>query len=123
MTKSADLSLPDAERLKYLQSTFFAPGHDPSIWLKGWYPEAGESQRRAAAATQQAEWWSAGTVPLLDLQAGIDPFKPPEKMNELRDELGDRVSIIVIPDAGHALLPEQPKAVVDAIVGWVRQLK
>jgi hypothetical protein len=43
-------------------------------------------------------------------------------MNELRDELGDRVSVAVIRDASHALLPEQPTAVVTAIVAWVRGL-
>jgi len=28
----------------------------------------------------------------------------------------------VIPDASHALIPEQPAAVVDAIVAWMRKL-
>ena len=56
------------------------------------------SQRAAAAATKQAEWWSGGTVPLLDLQAEKDPFKPPEKRNEMKDEFGDRVTVAVIPE-------------------------
>ena len=43
-------------------------------------------------------------------------------MNELRDELGDRVSVAVIRDASHALLPEQPHAVVEAIARWIRAL-
>jgi pimeloyl-ACP methyl ester carboxylesterase len=29
---------------------------------------------------------------------------------------------VVIPNASHALIPEQPAAVVDAIVGWMRKL-
>ena len=122
VTKSGDLSLPKEERLKYLQQTFFAPGNDPSVWLEGWYPEANESQRLATLATKQAEWWATGTGPILDLQADSDPFHPIAKTNELRDELGDRVSVVVIRDASHALLPEQPKAVVDAIVAWMRKL-
>jgi pimeloyl-ACP methyl ester carboxylesterase len=122
VSKSGDLSLPKAERLKYLQSTFFAPGHDPSVWLAGWYPAANESQRLATLATKQAEWWATGSAPILDLQADSDPFHPIAKMNELKDELGDRVTVIVIPDASHALLPEQPKAVVAAIVAWMRKL-
>jgi pimeloyl-ACP methyl ester carboxylesterase len=80
------------------------------------------SQRAAAAATKQVEWWSGGTVPLLDLQAEQDPFKPREKRNEMKDEFGDRVSIAVIPNASHALIPEQPKAVVDALVAWIKTL-
>jgi pimeloyl-ACP methyl ester carboxylesterase len=122
VSKSGDVSLPEAERLKYLQGTFFAPGHDPSLWLAGWHARASEAQRIAAAATAQSEWWTAGKAPLLDLQADQDPFHPMEKTNELKDELGDRVSVIVIRNASHALLPEQPAAVVEAIVGWVRTL-
>jgi pimeloyl-ACP methyl ester carboxylesterase len=122
VTRSGDPSLPKEERLKYLRGTFFAPGSDPSIWLDGWHPEASESQRLAGLATKQTEWWSAGQVPLLDLQADNDPFHPIEKMNELKDELGDRVTVAVVRNASHALLPEQPKAVVEAIVAWVRGL-
>ena len=122
VSKSGDLSLPREERLKYLQGTFFAPGHDASIWLEGWHAQASAAQRAAAAATKQSEWWTAGTVPLLDLQADSDPFHPIAKMNELKDELGDRVTVIVIRGASHALLPEQPAAVVEAIAGWVRKL-
>ena len=122
VTRSADLTLPDAERLGYLRSTFFAPGHDASVWLEGWYPEVNASQRAAGLATPQEEWWAAGSAPLLDLQAALDPFKPREAMNELREELGGRVSVAVIPDAGHALVPEQPAAVVAALLGWMRKL-
>ena len=122
VTKSGDPSLPREERLKYLRGTFFAPGNDPAIWLDGWHPQASEAQRLAGLATKQEEWWSAGKVPLLDLQGDSDPFHPIEKMNELKDELGDRVTVAVIRNASHALLPEQPKAVVEAIAAWVRGL-
>jgi pimeloyl-ACP methyl ester carboxylesterase len=122
VTKSGDPSLPKEERLKYLRGTFFATGNDPTIWLDGWHPQASESQRLAGLATRQEEWWTAGTVPLLDLQADNDPFHPIDKMNELKDELGERVTVAVIRNASHALLPEQPKAVVEAIVAWVRGL-
>jgi pimeloyl-ACP methyl ester carboxylesterase len=122
VTRSADISLPDEERLKYLQSAFFAPGHDASVWLKGWYPEVNESQFRAGQATKQSEWWSGGAAPLLDLQAALDPFKPRAAMNEIREEFGDRATIVVIPDASHALIPEQPVAVVEALVAWIKTL-
>ena len=49
-------------------------------------------------------------------------FKPSETTNELRDEFGERVTVVVIPDASHALIPEQPAAVVEAIVRWMRKL-
>ena len=71
---------------------------------------------------KQSEWWSGGSAPLLDLQAAQDPFKPVEKRNEMKDEFGDRVTIAVIPNASHALFPEQPQAVVAALAAWIKTL-
>lgn len=122
VTKCADPSLPGAERLKYLQFAFFAPGHDASGWLKGFYPEVNASQRAAGVATRQEAWWSAGSAPLLDLQAEHDAFRPRETAYDLRKELGERVSVAVVPDAGHALVPEQPEAVAAALLAWMRNL-
>ena len=120
--KAGDPALSETERLKYLRAAFFAPGHDASSWLKGWYPEVNESQFAAGRATRQGEWWGAGTAPLLDLQAALDPFKPRETGNELREEFGERVTVVVIPDASHALIPEQPAAVVEAMLAWMQKL-
>ncbi len=122
VSKAGDPALPDAERIGVMQRLFFAPGNDASIWLNGWFPAANEAQRQANLATKQSEWWAAGGVPLLDLQAQHDPFKPPESRNELKEEFGDRVTIVTIPNASHALIPEQPQAVTEAIVAWVRRL-
>jgi drug/metabolite transporter (DMT)-like permease len=42
--------------------------------------------------------------------------------NEFPEEFGERATVVVIPNASHALLPEQPAAVVDAIVAWIGKL-
>ena len=115
-------ALSHEERLAALRFAFFAPGSDATVWLTGWHPEIRDSQRAAVAAVHKAEWWSGGSAPLLDLQAAQDPFKPEEKRTELKDELGDRVTVMVIPNASHALIPEQPKAVVEALTAWIRDL-
>jgi pimeloyl-ACP methyl ester carboxylesterase len=120
--KSGDPTLPEADRLTYLRTAFFAPGNDARVWLKGWHPAVDEAQSAAGRATRQSEWWPGGGVPLLDLQGALDPFKPRTMMNEMREEFGDRVTIAVIPNASHALIPEQPAAVVDAIVQWIGTL-
>ena len=122
VTKAGNLSLSDEERLAALRFAFFAPGNDPTVWLKGWHPEIRDSQRAAVAAVKQDEWWSGGTAPLLDLQAANDPFKPEAKRNEMKDEFGSRVTVMVIPNASHALIPEQPKAVVEALSRWIKSL-
>ena len=122
VTNAGNLSLSDEERLAALRFAFFAPGNDPTVWLKGWHPEIRDSQRAAAAAVKQDEWWSGGTAPLLDLQAENDPFKPESKRNEMKNEFGSRVTVMVIPNASHALIPEQPKAVVEALSRWIKSL-
>jgi len=122
VTNAGNPALPDEQRLAALRFGFFAPGHDPTVWLKGWHPEIRASQRAAAAAVKQSEWWSGGTAPLLDLQAEKDPFKPESKRNEMKDEFGPRVTVMVIPNASHALIPEQPKAVVEALTKWIKSL-
>lgn len=119
---AGDAKLPDEERLKYLRMAFFAPGHDASAWLKGWYPAVDEAESAAGRATRQSEWWAGGNVPLLDVQAANDPFKPASMSNEIKEDFGERATIAVIANASHALIPEQPAAVVDAIVDWMRKL-
>jgi pimeloyl-ACP methyl ester carboxylesterase len=122
VTDAGNPELRDERRLAALRFAFFAPGHDPSVWLKGWHPEIRDSQRAAVAAVKQAEWWSGGSAPLLDLQAAQDPFKPAAKRNEMKDEFGDRVTVAVIADASHALFPEQPTAVVTVLTRWIKTL-
>jgi pimeloyl-ACP methyl ester carboxylesterase len=120
--QAGDTSLPDEQRLAALRKGFFLPTHDASVWLRGWAPAANKAQSVAASATKQAEYWQAGTVPMLDLVPDGDPFKPKTKWNESREEFGARVSVVIIPNASHALIPEQPGAVVDAIVAWIAKL-
>lgn len=122
VTKAGNPALSDEERLAALRFAFFAPGNDPTVWLKGWHPEIRDSQRAAVAAVKQDEWWSGGTAPLLDLQAENDPFKPESKRDEMKNEFGSRVTVMVIPNASHALIPEQPKAVVEALNRWIKSL-
>jgi pimeloyl-ACP methyl ester carboxylesterase len=120
--KSGDPALADSDRLNYLKFAFFAPGNDARVWLRGWYPDVDEAQSAAGRATKQSEWWSGGMAPLLDLQGVLDPFKPRSAENEMREEFGGRASIVVIPRASHALIPEQPAAVTAAILAWIGKL-
>ncbi len=123
LAKCIDTSLPDAVRLAALQVAFFAPGHDPTSWLGNWHPVAARSQRAASAATPREDWWDAGSARVLDIQAELDPWRPPRTRDDIRDDLGaGRVTVVVIPDASHALIPEQPAALVRAVCDWTRTL-
>jgi pimeloyl-ACP methyl ester carboxylesterase len=121
LARCVDTDLPDATRLAALRVAFFAPGHEPTAdWLTGWHKVAGAAQRAASAATSQAEWWTAGVAPVLDVQAEKDPWRPRDTLYQMRDDLGaDRVTVVVIQDASHALIPEQPAKLVEVVLGWI----
>lgn len=120
---AGNLDLPDEKRLAALRVAFFAPGSDPSVWLTGWHPRMAAYQKPIIAAPKEDEWWSGGSAPLLDLQALQDPFRPRASANDIKAEFGDRVTVATVDRASHALLPEQPEAVVTAIAGWAKTLK
>ena len=44
-----------------------------------------------------------------------------ENAVRLCEDLVDRASLVMVPDAGHALLPEQPDAVAEAVLSWLEQ--
>lgn len=117
-----DSGLPEAERLASLRRAFFADGHDPRAWLTGWHPLVKQAQRAARDATDTASFWGAGAAPMLDLIAADDPFRLPATHGENQREFGARVSVALIARASHALLPEQPAAVAQAVLHWVSSL-
>jgi pimeloyl-ACP methyl ester carboxylesterase len=120
---ATDPSQPEADRLAQLQRIFFAPGHDARVWLKGFHAAVQKSEVIARDATPQEEYWNAGTVPILDIQAESDPYRPPSSRNELVQEFGaKRMTTVLIPQAAHAVIVEQPDAVADAIITWARRL-
>lgn len=110
------------QKLAGLRLAFFAPGNDPSHWLEGWYPAVTESQRAARTLTQQDSWWAGGSAPMLDLQAGADPFRPQSSRMEVKEEFGERVTVRVVPNASHALPAEKPRETADAMADWADTL-
>ena len=120
---AGDLAAPESKRLDALGKAFFAPNHDPTIWLKGWYPATLKMQHEAAKRTGLQESWGCGNVPLLQLIGDYDPFNPKPYWNEMHDQFGDRVTVRVVKDASHALFPEQPALVADAILPWADKHK
>lgn len=121
--RAGDVTLPDATRLAALRMAFFAPGHDASIWLTGWYPETLAMQVDCVRRTDVERYWGAGDAPVFEVIAALDPFHQPDEWGDLRARYGDRVTTIVIDDASHALFPEQPDAVAAAIVEYLRTVE
>ena len=113
---SADASLPEQQRLAALQFAFFAPGNDPRAWLEGWYPEVLAAQRIAGDRTSREEDFAAGAAPILYLQPSHDPLAHVEDAEAYREQFGDRVTVVVIERASHAVVAEQPDAVSAALI-------
>ena len=113
--------LPDAEWLRAIRtSSFFAPASDPMVWRQGWWPAVAAAQLAAVHASPQEEWWAAGTAPLLVIQGLEDGLAPPANGRALQEAFGDRVQLVELANAGHALLPEQPEAIAKAVVAFLR---
>lgn len=119
---AADVDQPEVERLAALRLAFFAPGNDPRPWLDGWHPQLASAYRRAAKVPARSAWWSCTRAPVLDLQAADDPWRPRASSMDVTQALGVRASVVVVPNASHALFPEQPGAAADAIVQWIAGL-
>lgn len=120
--QACDLNAPREERLTALRKGFFAPNHDASIWLDGWYPKTMRMQVNSVSRTPANEFWGAGRAPLLEIIPDSDPFKPRQYWGELRERLGDRVTTEIVANASHALFPEQPRRVADVVLEWCRLL-
>jgi pimeloyl-ACP methyl ester carboxylesterase len=108
--------LDKAERLDAIGAIFFAKGHDPKVWQDGWYFDVAKAQQGASRATPVKEWSAGGTAPMLILQGTEDIIALPENSANLAKQYPDRVRVIQIARAGHAMLPEQPDDIASAIL-------
>ena len=118
----SNASLPEATRLDCLRQIFFAPGHDASVWLGGWNDDVHHMESWAREHTPVDDYFAAGKAPILDLQAEQDPVAPRRFSKVLQSMIGDRVMVVVVPDASHALFPEQPEIVAKEIATFARRV-
>lgn len=117
--------LPFALRKAAVSRCFFAPGTAVSAdWQRGWSAWAALAQSRAVRATPANQFHNSGNAPVLVVQPANDLVAPPKKTGlALVNDLGARGTLVIIPNAGHALLPEQPKAVAEAVLNFLNGLK
>jgi pimeloyl-ACP methyl ester carboxylesterase len=134
-----DLSLPTDRHIECVARAFFAPGNDPSAWKAGWFPTVARMQKgsvkgldagdrnepspNAARTLQDEAWHFGGGRPMLVVQGLQDAIASPENGRFLKAQFADRVELVELNQAGHALLPEQPDAVATAVIAFVRRLQ
>lgn len=116
-----NLTRPSAERLQDIKDVFFYGDHDPVA--VGWGPDSGTWygalafwQGIAGQNTNTSSWIDGGNASMLIIQGLGDVTAPPENSVLLKKRLGSRVTLVNITEAGHALIPEQPKLIYKAIM-------
>lgn len=112
--------LPDAEWCRLMhKSGFFSPVNDPMVWRSGWWRNVSRDQKTAYENTDIASFEAGGQAPMLIIQGLDDVGAPPENGYRLAARFPDRVTLCDVPGAGHAMLPEQPDLILNAILKWL----
>jgi pimeloyl-ACP methyl ester carboxylesterase len=111
--------LPPEEHRAAIQTVFFAKGNDPTPFLTGNYIDVAIAQVRAGRNTEIDDWWGGGSAPILVIQGLEDRCASVGNGHMLREAFGDRVEVIDIPGASHALLPEQPETIARHILEFL----
>jgi pimeloyl-ACP methyl ester carboxylesterase len=83
-----DAGRDEQAHLEAVRIAFFAPGNDPSVWRNGWYPAVADMQIQALKRIDPAVWWTAGTAPVLVVQAADDAIAVPANSEQLVGALG-----------------------------------
>lgn len=114
---SDDLA-PD-EHLKNVAYGFFAKGNDASVWRGGWHAPVMAMQSTAVRLTPVEDWWEAGGQPMLVVQALEDTIALPANAYDIQKRMPDRVTLVELPNAGHAMLPEQPARIIEIVRNYL----
>lgn len=86
------------------------------------WPAAAAAQRAADRATPHNDWAEPHSeMAFLVVQGLRDGVAPPEHGHAFREKLGNRVQVADIPDAGHMVFLEQPEAVANVVVSFLRR--
>jgi len=86
------------------------------------WPVVAAAQAAADRATPRDEWQDAAIrAPVLVVQGLADRVAPPEHGRTFREQFGDRIRVVELPRAGHMVFLEQPEAVAEAVVTFLRE--
>jgi pimeloyl-ACP methyl ester carboxylesterase len=114
----------EAEVLGAMHRMVGDPANAASVWERfkdDRAPASAGAQLAAARATPVEDWWSPpGDAPYLVIQGLKDEAAPAANGHLLKEELGDRVTVVDIAGAGHLQPLEAPRPVADAIIAFAR---
>lgn len=113
--------MPDWWRRPKVRYAFFSGDNPiPDYWMGGWSTGTAQLQGYTTRSTPSEDFWGGGSAPMLVVQAMDDTIAPPEHTAVLlKEEFGDRVTVVEIENAGHALFPEQPEKIAAAMLAFL----
>jgi pimeloyl-ACP methyl ester carboxylesterase len=112
------IDTPDDVRADAVRAAWFGPDSDITPWMSGWSQPVMKAYLAAAAATDIADWWTAGRAAVLIIQGAADVAAPPENGRLLKEEIGDRAELCDLPGVGHSVAIEAPDEVAAAIIDY-----
>ena len=116
--------LPEAEKIQLARRTLFSPATGESVLVEyarnlRYWPAARRAQRTANLNTPLEEWSAGGVGPLLMVMGEDDLTAPVENGRLMKEQHGERLKLVVIPEAGHAIGLEKPGETVAAILNFL----
>lgn len=123
LNQSFDPRLTIGKRTAAVRYAFFADENEiPDYWLRGWHAKTGRLQGEATRATPADAWTAGGAGPMLVIAGLQDTIAPPEDTIDILEErFPDRITAVRLDGAGHALLPEKPDEIAEAVLIWLEQ--
>lgn len=103
------------DRLAALELGYFAPGHDASVWLTGWFLDAVGSVSGTGVNTLGGD-----NTQILDVIATLDPWREEDQWNYTTGLAGNRSTVVFVEDASHALFPENLQGLLDVLLPWLK---
>lgn len=119
-----EADLPLAEKIRLARRTLFSPTTDDSLLqdyatnLRYW-PDARRAQRNANLNTPVEQWSAGGEGPVLMVMGQDDLTAPVENGHLMKQRHGERLELVIIPEAGHVIGLEKPHEALAAIVSFL----
>lgn len=119
-----DPTIGEDEQTQLVGWLFFAGSNSeavPPSWRIDWDGAVAQMQRRALAATDRSHWWNAVAPRVLVVQGLQDRIATPENGRRYVKDLDVPATLAEIDGAGHALLPERPDQIADALLRFLSE--
>ena len=120
LTDCFDARIDPSAHERAVKAAFFAAANDVGEWRNGWFADLAQRQREAVANSNFNDFALGGTAPCLVVQGLDDLVAPPPNAWNLVARR-PRTRVLALPDCGHAILPEQPRSVSEAVVSFLRE--